>query len=91
MEQNVPHILVPTTIKSNDYFKKIQAKLIMNDLNQKEKNNSITYYFILTTIVLIILFIEAIYILISGIKKGFIKKEILTQKSDIGFDIIIKN
>tara|TARA_Y100001968_G_scaffold315814_1_gene342848 strand:- start:3120 stop:3386 length:267 start_codon:yes stop_codon:yes gene_type:complete len=49
-------------------------------------SNTITY-----TIALLILFIQSILILFSSIKIGILKKEILTKKSNVGFDIIIKS
>ncbi len=40
-----------------------------------------------------ILFIESIYILVTSIRRGFLKKETLSKKSDFGFDfkIIMKS
>ncbi len=58
-------------------------------VNQKKKN--IVYHFIITILALIILLLESLYILLSAFKKGFLKKEVLTTKSNIGFDIIIKS
>ena len=60
------------------------------DASNKEEKKSLIYNFILTIIISLILFFESIYILLSAIKKGFIKKEVLTTKSNVGFDIIIK-
>tara|TARA_Y100001968_G_C19392918_1_gene736606 strand:- start:686 stop:904 length:219 start_codon:yes stop_codon:yes gene_type:complete len=60
------------------------------EASNKEGNRTLTYNFILTIIILLILFFESIYILLSAIRKGFIKKEVLTTKSNFGFDIIIK-
>ena len=53
-------------------------------------NNSITSNFIILIFSIISLFIESIIIIISFFKKGILKKEILTKKTDLGFDLIIK-
>ena len=59
------------------------------DPNTK-KNNSITNNFIILIFSIILLFVESIVIIISLFKKGFLKKEILSKKTDLGFDLIIK-
>ena len=53
-------------------------------------SNSITNNFIILIFSIISLFVESIIIIISLFKKGFIKKEILSKKTDLGFDLIIK-
>ena len=53
-------------------------------------NNSITNNFIILIFSIISLFVESIVIIISLFKKGFFKKEILSEKTDLGFDLIIK-
>jgi hypothetical protein len=59
--------------------------------NQKlNKNNSITNKFIILMFSVISLFAESILIIISLFKKGIFKKEILSEKTDLGFDLIIK-
>ena len=59
--------------------------------NPKPNNeNSITNNFIILIFSIISLFFESIIIIISLFKKGIVKKEILTKKTDLGFDIIIK-
>ena len=89
MEPNAQPILA--------HIKKIKSKILMinNDQYIKKSGNkqkeNIGYNFILITILLLILFFESIYIIISIIKKGIFKKEILTRKSNIGFDISIRN
>tara|TARA_Y100001968_G_scaffold261844_1_gene249832 strand:+ start:1036 stop:1275 length:240 start_codon:yes stop_codon:yes gene_type:complete len=72
---------------------KTKGKSDPKKLTQTSKidQTNISYYFIVTIIAIILLFIESIYILLSGIKKGFLKKEVLTKKSNLGFDIIIKS
>ena len=55
--------------------------------NQIKLNHNSTFYFL----VIILLFVESVYILLSIVSKGILKKEILTKKSTVGFDIIIKN
>ncbi len=56
-----------------------------------EKQNDFSHTYITIIIAILMLFFEAIYILLSAFKSGFLKKEILTSNSNIGFDIIIKN
>ena len=59
--------------------------------NSKPNNkNSITNNFIILIFSIISLFFESIIIIISLFKKGFEKKEILSKKTDLGFDLIIK-
>ena len=53
-------------------------------------NNSIANNFIILIFSIISLFFESIIIIISLFKKGILKKEILSQKTDLGFDLIIK-
>ncbi len=47
---------------------------------------SITIYSVLT---IIVIFIESIYVLINGLRDGFLRKEVLSKESDLGFDIDI--
>ena len=54
------------------------------------KTSSITNNFIIIIFSIISLFIESIIIIISLFKKGIFKKEILSKKTDLGFDLIIK-
>ena len=77
--------LIPTTMKSNNNSTNNQN--ILEDSNSTGLKNNIIFFYI----VIILLFIESIYILISSIKKGIFKQEVLTKKSHIGFDIIIKS
>ena len=59
--------------------------------NPKLKNtNSITNNFIILIFSIISLFVESIIIIISLFKKGIVKKEVLSKKTDLGFDLIIK-
>ncbi len=58
--------------------------------SKKNNNNSITYNFIILSISAISLFVESIITIISLFKKGIFKKEILSKKTDLGFDLIIK-
>ena len=51
---------------------------------------SITNNFIILIFSIISLFFESIIIIISVFKKGIVKKEILSKKTDLGFDLIIK-
>ena len=52
--------------------------------------NSISNYFIIIIFSIISLFFESIIIITSLFKKGVVKKEILSKKTDLGFDLIIK-
>ena len=52
--------------------------------------NSLTNNFIILIFSIISLFVESIIIIFSLLKKGFVKKEILSKKTDLGFDLIIK-
>ena len=56
----------------------------------EQDNNSITYNFIILIFSIISLFIESIITIFSLFKKGIFKKEILSKKTDLGFDLIIK-
>ena len=53
-------------------------------------DNSITNNFIILIFSIISLFVESILTIISLFKKGIFKKEILSKKTDLGFDLIIK-
>ena len=57
--------------------------------NNKEFNKVVDIY-IFTVIFLIILFYKSIRVLIEIFTYGVLKKEILTEESNIGFDIKIK-
>ena len=60
------------------------------DLGNRVINRNIVGVFILSSITIIILFIESIFIILAGIKNGVFKKEVLTKKSNLGFDLIIR-
>ena len=79
MELNAQHImdLIKMSIKDN------QKPSI-------EKNNSITNNFIIMIFLILSLFFESIIIIISLFKKGILKKEVLSEKNNLGFDLIIK-
>ena len=57
--------------------------------NNKEFNKVVDIY-IFTVIFLIILLYKSIRVLIEIFSYGVLKKEILTEESNIGFDIKIK-
>ena len=57
--------------------------------NNKEFNKVVDIY-IFTVIFLIILFYKSLRVLIEIFSYGVLKKEILTEESNIGFDIKIK-
>ena len=60
------------------------------DNKKTNTNTSITNNFIILIFSVISLFVESIIIIISLFKKGIFKKEILSKKTDLGFDLIIK-
>ena len=55
-----------------------------------EKNNSITSNFIILVLSILSIFFESIIIIISLFKKGILRKEVLSKKTNLGFDLIIK-
>ena len=57
--------------------------------NNKEFNKVVDIY-IFTVIFLIILFYKSVRVLLEIISYGVLKKEILTEESNIGFDLKIK-
>ena len=59
-------------------------------LSSIEKKDSITSDFIILIFSIISIFLESIIIIISFFKNGILKKEILSKKTKLGFDIIIK-
>ena len=76
-ELNAQHIMDLTKMKNQDNTK-------------SQKNNTITNNFIILIFSVISLFLESIIIIISLFKKGIFKREILSKKTDLGFDLIIK-
>ena len=79
MEQNAQHIT--GLIKMN-------KKVIQT--SSKGKNNSITNNFIILIFSILSLFMESIIIIFSLFRKGILKKEVLSKKTNLGFDLIIK-
>ena len=61
-----------------------------NKNTKPKNNNSISNDFIILIFSVISLFIESIIIIISLFKKGILKREILSKKTNLGFDLIIK-
>ena len=57
--------------------------------NNKEFNKVVDIY-IFTVIILIILFYKSVRVLLEVFSYGVLKKEILTEESNIGFDLKIK-
>lgn len=57
--------------------------------NNKEFNKVVDIY-IFTVIFLIILFFKSVRVLLEVFSYGVLKKEILTEESNIGFDLKIK-
>ena len=58
-------------------------------LETQKKKKDFTSISIFTTIAVVIIFIESIIILINGLRKGLLKKEVLSTQSNLGFDIDI--
>ena len=61
-----------------------------NKNSKPNKNASITNNFIILIFSIISLFVESLVIVISIFKNGIFKKEILSKKTNLGFDLIIK-
>ena len=57
--------------------------------NNKEFNKVVDIY-IFTVIFLIILFYKSVRVLLEVFSYGVLKKEILTEESNVGFDLKIK-
>ena len=83
---------VDNTSSENIVANKIISKELRLTNKEKESGKSIkiSHIIILIFISTIIIFSESIIILLSAFKKGIIKKQILSQKTNLGFDIIIK-
>ncbi|AAQ00203.1 MULTISPECIES: hypothetical protein [Prochlorococcus] len=60
-----------------------------NKISNKSNEKDLVSLFISILLTMIIIFIESIYILIRAIDKGILKKEVLSRKSNLGFDIDI--
>ena len=67
-----------------------KMKMRANKNKQMDSNNTITNHFIILMFSIISLFIDSIVIIMSLFKKGIFKKEILSRKTNLGFDLIIK-
>ena len=67
-----------------------KMKMRANKNKQIDSNNTITNHFIILMFSIISLFIDSIVIIMSLFKKGIFKKEILSRKTNLGFDLIIK-
>ena len=59
-------------------------------MKNNNKFNKIVDIYIFTVIFLIILFFKSVKVLLEVFSYGVLKKEILTEESNIGFDIKIK-
>ncbi len=68
----------------------IKMKTKNNHKLSIERSNSITNNFIIIIFSILSLFFESIIIIISSFKKGILKKEVLSEKTNLGFDLIIK-
>ena len=79
MGPNAQHITVPIKMKRKD-----------TQTSKIEKHNSITNNFIILIFSILSLFFESIIVIFSLFKKGILKKEVLSNKTNLGFDLIIK-
>jgi len=79
VELNAQHITVLIKMK-----RKSPQKLSI------KQNKSIANNFIILLFSIISLFFESIIIILSLFKKGIIKREILSEKTNLGFDLVIK-
>ncbi len=77
-------------MNKTNHQKKLTKEKTNNLIQVKTRKGESMANIILIYLTIIILFIESVYILIKGIKRGIFRKEVLTQKSKLGFDIIIK-
>ena len=68
----------------------IKMKPKISQKPSKGKNNSITNNFIILIFSIFSLFFESITIIFSLFRKGILKKEVLSKKTNLGFDLIIK-
>ena len=59
-------------------------------MKNNKKFNKVVDIYIFTVIFLIILFYKSVRVLIEIFSYGVLKKEILTEESNIGFDLKIK-
>ena len=59
-------------------------------MKNNKKFNKLVDIYIFTVIFLIILFFKSVRVLLEVFSYGVLKKEILTEESNIGFDIKIK-
>tara|TARA_B100000579_G_C22475433_1_gene685388 strand:- start:465 stop:650 length:186 start_codon:yes stop_codon:yes gene_type:complete len=59
-------------------------------MKNQENKNTIVNNFIILIFSIISLFIESIIIIIGSFKKGIFKREILSKKTNLGFDLIIR-
>ena len=59
-------------------------------MNNNKEFNKVVDIYIFTVIFLIILFYKSIRVLLEVFSYGFLKKEILTEESNVGFDLKIK-
>ena len=71
---------------SEDFVKRANGDEI---LIIKNRYQSISHKFIFAIIIIFTLFLEAIYIVTSSLWKGFLKRETLSQRTDLGFDFEI--
>ncbi len=66
----------------------------MNTIESKkssiERNHSMTNNFIIIIFSIFSIFFEALTTLLSLFRKGILKKEVLSKKTNLGFDLIIK-
>ena len=63
--------------------------MLKTSQNTKVNEENIAHNAIFVGIAVFILFIESLVTLIFSLKKGIFRKEILTQRANLGFDVNI--
>ena len=68
----------------------VQHIMDLTKMKKQDNNNSIVNNFIILIFSIISVFVESVIIIVGSFKKGILKREILSKKTDLGFDLIIK-
>ena len=77
-------MLIQTQINSSNL-----PSMLKTRQNPKGKEESIAHDAIFVGIAVFILFIESLVTLLLSVKKGIFRKEVLTQRTNLGFDVNI--
>ena len=81
------HIADPNAQHITDLIKMNSKE---NQNSYIKKDHSIANNLIILFFSILSLFLESIVIIMSLLKKGILKKEILSEKTNLGFDLVIK-